>query len=147
MKHFEWRDEYLVGIAVVDFQHRRIFDCIISILSGPTDDDRLRPEAEVIKLLGLLHEHFTLEEDMMRTLGYPELEKHMEEHRRFNADVHDLAQRSLRRKSGVSREAISVLHKWLTEHIMGSDRDYAAFFSNPAHQSGNMKRSAKQPLA
>ena len=79
----------------------------------------------------------------MRTLCYPEIEKHIEEHRRFNADVHDLAQKSLRTKAGVSHEAIKIAQKWLTEHIMTSDRDYAAYFSNPEHKSGITKKCAK----
>ena len=137
MKDLEWKDEYLVGIPAVDLQHRQIFDCIIRILGGPTDGDKLRAETETIQLLGLLQMHFALEESMMRKLSYPGLDKHIEEHRQFNADIHDLAQRSLRRKLGVSQEAIAIAHKWLTEHIMSMDRDYAAFFSNPMRKSGN----------
>lgn len=143
MKDLEWKDEHSVGIAAIDLQHKRILDCIINILSGPADDDRLRAEAEIIKLLGLLQQHFALEESMMRKLHYPEIERHVEEHRQFNADVHDLAQTSLRRKGGVSLEAIRIAHKWLTEHIMTSDRDYVAFFANSAHKSGSVKQGAK----
>jgi len=135
MKELEWKDEYSVGISAVDLQHQRIFDCIISVLGGPSDDDRLRAEAEIIRLLGLLQEHFALEENMMRGLHYPEIERHTEEHRQFNADVHDLAQRSLRKKGGVSGEAVKIAHKWLTEHILRSDRDYAAFFANRRTQA------------
>ena len=143
MKDLEWKDEYAVGIPAVDLQHSRIFDCFISILGAPADDDRLRAETEIIKLLGLLQEHFALEESMMRKFHYPELESHAEEHRQFNADVHDLAQKSLRRKGGVSRDAINIAHKWLTEHIMTRDREYAAFFSHPAQKNGNLKQRAK----
>lgn len=143
MKDLEWKDEHSVGIPAIDFQHKRILDCIISILGGPADDDRLRAEAGIIKLLGLLQEHFALEESMMRGLHYPEFERHVEEHRQFNADVHDLAQKSLRRKGGVSLEAIRLAHKWLTEHIITSDRDYVAFFANSAHWSGPVKQGAK----
>jgi hemerythrin-like metal-binding protein len=146
MNDLEWKNEYSVGISAVDFQHRRILDCITSILGGPTDDDKLRAEAEIIKLLGLLQEHFAVEESMMQRLSYPEFEQHTKEHRQFNADVHDLAQKSLRTKAGVSREAIKIAHKWLIEHIMTSDKDYAAFFSNPAHKSGNMKQRANKRI-
>lgn len=128
MQDLKWKNEYSIGISMVDFQHNRIFDCMISILGGPTNDDKLRAEAEIIKLLGLLQQHFALEESLMRSLCYPDLEKHVEEHRQFNADVHDLAQKSLRTKAGVSHEAIRIAHKWLTEHIMTSDKGYAAFF-------------------
>jgi hemerythrin len=143
MEDLEWTKEYLVGIPAIDLQHKQIFDCIISVIGGPADDDRLRAEAEVIKLLGLLQQHFALEESMMRTFSYPDFEMHIEEHRQFNADVHDLAQQSLRKKAGVSHESLRIAHKWLTEHIMTSDRDYAAFFSSSIHNSGNMKQGAK----
>lgn len=137
MNDLEWKDEYLVGIPAVDFQHKQIFNCFIGILGGARDEDRLRAEAEIVKLLGLLQEHFALEESMMLALSYPDFEKHIEEHRQFSADVHDLAQRSLRKKAGVSSEAIRIAHKWLTAHIMSMDRDYAAFFSNPMHKNRN----------
>ncbi|MBE0614883.1 MAG: hemerythrin family protein [Burkholderiales bacterium] len=142
MNDLEWKDEYLVGIPAVDFQHRQIFDCILRILGEACDDDRLRAEAEIIKLLGLLQEHFALEESMMQKLSYPDFERHIEEHRQFSADVHDLAQRSLRKKAGVSSEAIRIAHKWLTAHIVSMDRDYAAYFANPMRKGKNMKQGA-----
>jgi len=64
----------------------------------------------------------------------------IEEHRQFNAAMHDLAQTPLRTKAGVSHEAIKIAHKRLTEHITTSDMDYARVFANPVHKSGNMKQ-------
>lgn len=149
MKSLQWKDEYVVGIAAVDFQHRQIFDCIMGILGRPTDNDRFRAETEAIKLLSLVQQHFSLEEGMMRNLCYPdaELNRHIEEHRHFTADMYDLAQRSLRTKGGVSLYAIWMAHSWLTEHMMTMDKDYAAFFSNPAHKSGNLRQWANQSIA
>ena len=77
------------------------------------DDDRLRAEAEIIKLLGLLQEHFFLEESMMQKLHHPDLEQHIEEHRQFHSDAHHLAQTSLMKKEGVPREALKLAHTWL----------------------------------
>ncbi len=143
MKDLEWKDEYSLGIHAIDFQHKRIFDCFLRIAHGATDDDRLRAEAEVIKLLALLQEHFALEESMMQKLHYPELEQHVEEHRQFHSDVHHLAQTSLMKKGEAPREAIKIAHKWLTEHITVSDRHYLDFFSNAAHESRSKKKVAK----
>ncbi len=134
MKDLEWKDEYSFGIPAIDFQHRRIFDCILGIAAGPSDADRLLAEAEIIRLLGLLQEHFALEESMMRTFRYPGLGQHIEEHRQFHADVHELAQKSLRNTGGVSREAIRITHKWLKEHIMVSDRHYLDFIERYSHE-------------
>ena len=131
MKDLQWKDEYTVGIPAIDLQHRRIFDCISDTVLGPSADDRLRAEANMIKLLGLLQQHFALEESMLRTFSYPELEQHIEEHRQFHADVHGLAQESLRVKGRVPREAMKLAYKWLTEHIMTTDRHYVRFFADP----------------
>lgn len=143
MKTVEWSDAHLIGIPAIDLQHRGIFECAMRVMRGPAADDRLYAESELIILLVLLHEHFALEESMMRTLCYPRLEMHIEEHRQFHADVHDLAQKSLRRKAGVSLEAIKLVHKWFAEHIDTSDKHYAAFFANPARIVGTVKQAAK----
>jgi len=143
MKDLEWKDEYSLGIPAIDLQHKRIFDCLLRIAHGPSDDDRLRAEAEIIKLLRLLQEHFSLEESMMQKLHYPDIEQHIEEHRQFHFDVHHLAQTSLRRKGGVPREAINLAHKWLTEHLTVSDRHYLEFFANRAQKHHRKKEAAK----
>lgn len=143
MKDLEWKDEYSLGIPAIDLQHKRIFDCILKVAHGATDDDRLRAEAEIIKLLGLLQEHFSLEESMMHKFQYPDLEQHIEEHRQFHSDVHHLAQTSLIKKEGVPREALKIAHTWLMEHIMVSDKHYFDFFSNPIQKSRGKKSVAK----
>ena len=144
MKDLEWKDKYVLGIPAIDLQHKRIFDCILKVAHGATDDDRLLAEAQIMKLLRLLEEHFLLEERMMQELRYPDLEHHIEEHRQFHSDVHHLAQISLMRKAGVAREAIKVAHAWLTEHIMISDKHYFDFLSNPIrHKRRDKKIVAK----
>jgi len=143
MQGWEWKDEYLLGIPAIDLQHKRIFDCFSRIAQGAADDDRLRAEAEIIKLLGLLQEHFLLEESMMQKCSYPDLEHHREEHRQFHSDVHHLGQTSLMKKGGVPREALQIAHKWQMEHIMVSDRHYFDFFSNPMQKSRSKKVVAK----
>ena len=143
MKDLEWKDEYALGIPAIDLQHKRIFDCLLRVAHGGTADDRLRAEAEIIKLPGLLQEHFSLEESMMQKLHYPGIEQHIEEHRQFHRDVHHLARTSLVKKGGVPREAIEIAHKWLTEHLTVSDRHYLEFFSSATHKSRPRKTVAK----
>lgn len=143
MKRWEWKDEYSLEIPAIDLQHKRIFDCFSKIARGATGDDRLRAEAEIIKLLRLLQEHFSLEESMMQKFYYPDLEHHIEEHRQFHSDVHQLAQTSLMKKERVPREALKIAHTWLTEHIMVSDKHYFDFFSNPIQKRRGKKSVVK----
>jgi hemerythrin len=141
MKDLEWKSEYLLGIPEVDLQHKRIFACFATIAEeGLNKQDRWDADSSIVQLLGLLKDHFALEESLMRILGYPELDRHIEEHRQFNAEIYDLAQKSLRTKGNVSREMIKVFQKWQREHIMKSDRRYADYFLDSAPES------AKRPI-
>ena len=71
-----------------------------------------------------------------------EIDQHIEEHRQFHADVHDLAQRALRHEGGVSRFALKLAHRWLEKHIQVSDRHYAAFFADP-HLKARRRRGLR----
>jgi len=143
MKELDWKEEYSLAIPAIDLQHKRIFDCIKTIAGGSTKDDGLLAEFAVVKLLGLLQEHFALEESMMRTLSYPELDRHILEHREFQADVHEIAQKHLRTKQKISREAIKSAQRWMRDHILTSDKHYFDFFASAAHKSAVKKRAAK----
>ncbi len=134
----------MLGIPEIDLQHKRIFDCFVSIAEeGLSKQDRWIADSSIVQLLGLIQGHFALEESLMRIVGYPELERHVEEHRQFNAELHELAQMSLRTKRNVSREVIKVFQKWQREHIMKSDRHYADYFSGSTRKSVGKKPGAK----
>ena len=130
MKELKWKDEYLLGIPELDLQHKHIFDCLLSIAAqGLNRHDRWLADSSIVQLVSLVQAHFSLEESLMRILRYPEIEQHIEEHRQFHADVHELAQKSLRTKGSVSGAAVKMLHQWLQDHIKTSDRRYADYFA------------------
>jgi hemerythrin len=131
MKDLQWKDGYSLGIPAIDLQHRRIFDCFITIAGESTKHDKLLAEFAVARLAVLLQEHFGLEERMMRTLCYPELERHIEQHRGYGVDVDDLAQKTAGTKAGLSLEMIKATQKWLRDHIATSDQHYMDFFLDP----------------
>ena len=143
MKDLEWQDEYLVEIPAIDLQHKRIFETFITIAGGSTKHDRLRAEFALVQLVGILQEHFALEESMMRSLSYPGLEAHTEEHRQYQADILGLAQNALRTKEKLPREAIKAAQRRLREHIITSDRRYVDFFASAAHKRAVRKQGAR----
>lgn len=66
MKDSEWKDEYLLGIPAVDLQHKRIFDCFVTIAEeSSAKHDRWLADSSFAQLVGLLQQHFALEESMM----------------------------------------------------------------------------------
>ena len=134
MKRLEWKDEYLLGIAAVDLQHERITACFIAMAAEAPVASGSRVDSAIAPLLELLQQHFALEESMMRNFGYPGLERHMEEHRLFHAELSGLALASPSTDGGVPQQMIEVFQKWQQEHILASDRHYLEYFAGPTRK-------------
>ena len=131
MKDLQWKDEYSLGIPAVDLQHKRIFDCFISIAEeGLAKNNAWHADSSTIQLAKLIQEHFTLEENVMKKLGYTETEfdRHVEEHRKYHGDMSDLAKDSLKTKGSLTREKIKAAQRRFREHITSSDKQYVNFF-------------------
>ncbi len=142
--NLEWKDEYALGMPAVDLQHKRIFECIVSMAAETAaKHDRGLADASFVQLLRHLQEHTALEESMMRSFGYPGLDRHIEEHRQIQAAVQDSAQESPRTNLSVSLEVIESIHKWQREHIMTSDRHYMEYLLGPSHARRGDKPAPK----
>jgi hemerythrin len=143
MKDMGWRNEYQLGIPAIDLQHQRIFECLLTMAELSARQDRLRAEFAVVRLLTLLQQHSALEESMMRKFGYPGLAPHIEEHRRFHGDMHELAQTCLGTKTSITLAAVKAFHLRQREHVMTSDRDYVEYFRGLPHNGGGRETGAK----
>jgi hemerythrin-like metal-binding protein len=144
VNNLEWKDEFLLGIPAIDLQHRRIFDCFVVLAEeAQARHDGWVAEASFAPLAVRLREHFSIEEGMMRSFGYPELARHIEQHRQFEADLLRLAQESQMKRIGVSHEMSEMFQKWHQVHIMTSDRHYVNYFAGPRRRSGGRKHGAK----
>ncbi len=65
----------------------------------------------------------------MRQAGYPRLAIHHAEHVEFVAKARDLYAQLLAGKFTVSMDLLRFLKTWLSEHILGSDQQYAPYLS------------------
>jgi hemerythrin-like metal-binding protein len=88
MALLEWKDEYLLGLEPLDFEHKDLFPCINDLY------EQCRIETEGVELedcLGQLHArlaaHFALEESTMCEMKNPHYDAHKAEHDRFLEEV------------------------------------------------------------
>ena len=122
---FAWRDEFLVGVAAIDAQHRRLIDMIGAFYTALTER---RPAKQALgELLEGLVEytryHFATEERLMAASGFPASPAHCEQHAAFVRTVGDLGDRFSRGELVLSIEATTFLREWLTDHILASDKE------------------------
>ena len=124
MALFEWKDEYLLGLEPLDFEHKDLFECINNLY----EQCRIQTEGvEVEDCLGQLHvrlaAHFALEEKTMCEMKNPHYQAHKAEHDRFLEKVTEVVA-SFGTNAGeehVEEFAIRV-KEWILIHITTTDR-------------------------
>lgn len=126
---FAWSDDLSVGIQEIDEQHKglvallnRLHEAVVSHHGSEACSEILNQLAEYTRV------HFIVEESLMRILHYPEFEQHKGEHEALVAQVVALQQKLAAGQATITFELLHFLKVWLTKHIAGSDRRYAAYF-------------------
>ena len=120
-----WDDSLSTGIDEIDDQHKRIFDTFNTFSSACTEG--LAPDKvnELFWFLGsYVAIHFVDEERLMMNAGFPDYERHHEQHSAFATEIDALMGRFL--DEGPSHELVStvgtVVRDWLLDHISLMDR-------------------------
>ena len=117
-----WKEEYALGIADVDFEHRQMIDVINELHDGL----RKRPDAdEVAELLNeisvLIGAHFALEERTMRMMRYSEYTAHKADHERLLEEILDIAE-GFTADPGAEMDVLAErLSAWFTDHFRTFD--------------------------
>ena len=124
----KWSDELSVGIQEIDEQHK----VLVSILNEMHDAVKHNHGPEVsLEILDRLIEytkiHFAVEESLFRIFDYPGYEDHHAEHAALLKEAQVMRAKVVSGESKVSFKLLHFLRMWLTEHIMGSDMDYAQY--------------------
>ena len=122
MSLIEWRDEFSVGVASVDLEHRDLID-LINDLHGVMGEGAT--QEQVISALGeifaQISAHFALEEKLMRDTGYVSLAEHKDDHEKLLDEIRDIMDRVEDDGSFEEARLSSELESWFTEHFKTHD--------------------------
>lgn len=125
----EWSDDFKLGEAEIDREHWGLF-ALINDLSDKhaqgAGDASITSTIDA--LAAYVDVHFEHEERLMRSVGYPELDSHIELHVA-------LARRVEEYKAAFERQAArfdfngftAFLTEWLTDHILHEDMQFAKY--------------------
>ncbi len=129
MALISWQDRYSVNIKEIDDQHKKLIDMINELheamMSGKGKDVMT---TVLDKLASYCVTHFTVEERLMSSNGYPGFDEHKAKHVKMNEKVKQLQQSLAQSGTSVmSNDVMTFLKNWLDKHIMGTDHKYAPF--------------------
>lgn len=129
MPLIEWTAELSVGIDSIDEQHKKLVNMINALNDAMLTNSSNAILGKIFTgLAAYTQKHFSYEEDMFAEYGYTDSVEHKRQHSELIAQVVELKEKFIENPQGtMSADLMLFLKRWLTNHIMRTDKEYAEF--------------------
>ena len=133
MPLLEWSDGLSVEFAEMDEDHKKLVE-MVNTLNDAVEKGETGDTVEEIleELLSYTQWHFRHEERLMQEYEYEGLFEHKKEHEDLTAQALDLFEKYQGGDDSVPGMLMPFLKDWLTNHILGTDKDTGAFLAAQA---------------
>ncbi len=119
-----WTSDLDTHIPDIDQQHLRLVDLINKLYNAMRQGNNKSEINHVVdELTNYTNTHFTFEEELMRSNGYPGLSEHQRIHQTFVSKINDFANKIKNGDHLPVSEVFSFLKDWLISHIKKQDID------------------------
>lgn len=127
----EFTDNLITGNDMIDGQHKELIEKINQLLESIETSKEKRAAVLMLNYLSdYVDYHFSAEEELQETIGYPGIKEHKAQHAVLKDTVSDL-KAMLEEEEGPSPAFVEQLNKkvieWLYTHIQGFDRSVAEY--------------------
>jgi hemerythrin len=119
----DWNDSYKIGNAEIDAQHEQWFEEINHFLEASDKESLILCEMQMFRYTRL---HFGHEENLMKSIGYPDTNAHRVQHFELLARLNEIAQQIADDTLDL-QEWRDFLSNWLIKHIGTTDSKLAAY--------------------
>jgi len=133
MSLFKWNDNYLVGCAEIDHQHKRLFqlaDQLHTAMAAGKGKQVL--STTLTELIEYTKFHFAAEEKLMQKHHYPAYKQHKEVHDQLTARVVEFQKDLEASRTVMTIDLMHFLKDWLARHIGQTDTKIAAYLKESA---------------
>jgi diguanylate cyclase (GGDEF)-like protein/hemerythrin-like metal-binding protein len=124
-----WNKDYLSGNSYIDQQHMDLVAIVNKLLQDVLlCDAGIDVTGQIRDILLHVAKHFSDEEEILRSIGYPEAEAHISEHNRLLQKCSDLLEKNA--ESGVHSVDIlqCIIHDLVLKHMFTEDAKYHSYF-------------------
>lgn len=124
---YEMKEEYKIGVELIDEQHKKLFELADKAYMLLKDDFALDKYDKIVHIIEELKEytifHFKSEEEYMQSINYKRLFSQKVEHAEFIKKIEAIDLRHLdeNQDEGLVK-ILNFLNDWLTEHILKTDK-------------------------
>ena len=128
MANFEWTSGIEIGYPEIDEQHKLLFVLAQAVADPLVSAADHKPDMEKLQvLIDFSQEHFAFEENLMRSSGYPETERHAKYHVALLTELQTYCARLGRGVNTDRASLVDFLRNWLLLHIDTADRELAVW--------------------
>ena len=133
---FVWREEYSIGVDVIDQEHQRLFKIINKLFTFKEEnkDSQWTCQEGIKYFKGHAMKHFADEEAYMASINYPGLEQHRLIHKGFRENTLPALEQELERTDyapDAVEHFLGVCAGWLIGHTLTEDQAIAGDRGSP----------------
>ena len=132
-----WKDEYSVGIAIMDDQHRELIKLLVELSDALDRREKLDVAFTLTRLDVYSLYHFASEEQLLARYAFYGLEDHKRDHDEFKKRIGALKSKhadSPDKEFEVAAEILGTVLDWVEDHLMLKDKEYARFIAEQEKQ-------------
>ncbi|MDR0723146.1 MAG: bacteriohemerythrin [Treponema sp.] len=129
----EWDDRYLVGIPLVDEQHKELITMTNTLYQGCLEGDakaKIYFMQAIHSTVDYVKYHFSAEEKILERINYPDIGEHKREHEGFIRHIFEQVKSFEGGRKFVPNDFVRYLKDWILAHIALSDKKYAQYIIN-----------------
>ena len=130
-----WKDSYLIGVQLIDDQHKELFRIVGDLLLVLKDDkdivsNKTKLADAIAFLKGYVVKHFKDEEEYMAKKGFKDIEAHKAYHVELTQDVLNYEKQLVESDFAIPvvKKFLGFVNVWLIQHVAGIDQKYADDF-------------------
>ena len=125
METIEWKDEYSVGVEILDQQHKQLIKMLNTLILAAADKDKSKLVIETLaKMKKYARIHFKTEERYLQTHDYADFEGHERQHREFEEKTAHLLKATRLPVDHLPEAVLVYLKYWWLSHILVEDMKY-----------------------
>lgn len=134
MEIINWKNEFSVGVAELDAQHKKLLAMINRLIADQKELTDPKMIAELLmEMTDYAEVHFRAEEHLMTEYGYESKDQHTVAHQDFIDKTRSFLSAGEVGPNILSTALLDFLGKWLINHILTEDMKYKPFFQSKEH--------------
>ncbi len=125
----KWRNEYTLGIELIDNQHKKLLEIVNRLYSAFIEKKQSEEVLTVlVELADYTKQHFSTEEYYFRKFNYENSDAHMKQHKIFIKKVDEFHAKAKEDSGRYVFSIITFLQEWMNSHFIEADKKYVSCF-------------------